>query len=246
MIVSNLKKQLGGKEVLQDVTFTLSENDKVGLVGVNGSGKSTLLKVLSGQLEADSGSIKLGDKTIGYLKQEISYKYNDLTILEYIEQETGIAELETRLHALEDALNDANMDEYSDVLNRFLVMDGYSFEDNLKEVLAGLKLHEDLSSKIGTLSGGEKIKVLLATLLLTNNDVLLLDEPTNNLDVEAIEWLESYLKNSNKEMIIVSHDEVFLNTITSKIFELSDGSIKEYNLSYSDYLKLAHVCLLPL
>ena len=237
MIVSNLKKQLGGKEVLQDVTFTLSENDKVGLVGVNGSGKSTLLKVLSGQLEADSGSIKLGDKTIGYLKQEISYKYNDLTILEYIEQETGIAELETRLHALEDTLNDANMDEYSDVLNKFLVMDGYSFEDNLKEVLAGLKLHEDLSSKIGTLSGGEKIKVLLATLLLTNNDVLLLDEPTNNLDVEAIEWLESYLKNSNKEMIIVSHDEVFLNTITSKIFELSDGSIKEYNLSYSDYLK---------
>ena len=237
MIVSNLKKQLGGKEVLQDVTFTLSESDKVGLVGVNGSGKSTLLKILSGQLEADSGSIKLGDKTIGYLKQEISYKSNDLTILEYIEQETGIAELETRLHALEDALTDENMDEYSDVLNRFLIMDGYSFEDNLKEVLAGLKLHEDLSSKIGTLSGGEKIKVLLATLLLTNNDVLLLDEPTNNLDVEAIEWLEAYLKKSNKEMIIVSHDEVFLNTITNKIFELSDGNIKEYNLSYSDYLK---------
>ncbi len=237
MIVNNLKKQMGNKEVLNGVSFTLSDTEKIGLVGINGSGKSTLLKVLSGEIKMDSGDIKLGSQTVSYLKQEIPFEYNEYTIIDYIKAATGFDKLEERLHQLENNLNDENMNEYSDVLEAFLAIDGYSFEDNLKNILSGLNLNEELDSKIGTLSGGEKIKVLLAVVLLENADILLLDEPTNNLDLEAIKWLEKELKSSDKKMIIVSHDEVFLNNIVNKIYELSNGIIKEYNLSYKDYLK---------
>lgn len=236
VIVNNIKKQIGNKDILKDISFNISDNEKIGLVGVNGSGKSTLLKVLSGEIKQDSGDIKLNGQTIGYLKQEIPYIYNDLSIIDYIKQEIEIDKLEEKLHQLENNLTDENMDEYSDILNKFLAIDGYSFEDNLKTILLGLNFKENINNKIGTLSGGEKIKVLLATLLLKNADILLLDEPTNNLDIDAIEWLENNLRTSDKKMIIVSHDEVFLNNIVNKIFELSDGKINEYNLSYDDYL----------
>ena len=129
------------------------------------------------------------------------------------------------------------MDEYGELLNQYLQMDGYHFLDNLKIVLNGLNVKENLDTKIKVLSGGEKIKILLATLLLQNTDILLLDEPTNNLDLEAIEWLENNLKKSHKKMIIVSHDETFLENLTTKIYELENGTLKEYHLSYKDYLK---------
>lgn len=236
MIVNNIKKQLGGRSVLDDISFVLSEDDKVGLVGINGSGKSTLLKVLAGEIEQDSGDIKSNGQTIGYLKQEIPFVYNGLSIMEYIKQEIGIDILEEKLVKLENNLTEENMDEYGDVLNEYLALDGYSFDSNLKSIINGLNLNKDLDDKIDSLSGGEKIKVLLATLLLKNSDILLLDEPTNNLDVEAIEWLEKTLISSNKKMIIVSHDEMFLNNIANKIFELFDGKITEFNLSYDNYL----------
>jgi ATPase subunit of ABC transporter with duplicated ATPase domains len=236
MIVNNLKKQLGGKNVLDGISFILANDDRVGLVGINGSGKSTLLKLLAGELDKDFGDIKLNGQTIGYLKQEIPHKFNNLSIIEYIKQDIGIDTLEKRLHELENNLTDDNMEEYGDILNEYLAIDGYSFDSNLKSIIMGLNLDKELDDKIKSLSGGEKIKVLLATLLLRNSDILLLDEPTNNLDIEAIEWLEKTLISSNKEMILVSHDEVFLNNIANKIFELSDGKLVEYNLKYSDYL----------
>lgn len=236
MIVNKIRKQLGNKDVLKDISFTLSANDKVGLVGVNGSGKSTLLKILSGEISQDAGEVKLNDESIGYLKQEIPPIYNDLSVIDYIKSEIGINVLEKRLQELETNLTDDNINEYSDVLNKYMAIDGYSFEDNLKSILVGLNLRENVNCKIGILSGGEKIKVLLSILLLQNPDILLLDEPTNNLDSKAIEWLENYLKLSNKKILIVSHDEVFLNNIVNKIFELSDGIIREYNLSYKEYI----------
>lgn len=129
------------------------------------------------------------------------------------------------------------MNEYGDVLDKFLFLDGYSFENKLQNIINGLNLNKSLDSKISTLSGREKIKVLLCTMLLSNGDILLLDEPTNNLDIEAIDWLEKYLNNFKKSIIMVSHDEVFLNNIINKIYEMSDGKLIEYNLSYYDYLK---------
>ena len=237
MIVNNIKKQIGSRIILDDVSFVVNESDKIGLVGINGAGKSTLLKILSGELESDFGSVKLNGETISYLKQEIPVQYNDLSIISYIKKETGIDKLEERLHDLENNLTDENMEEYGEVLNEYLSLDGYLFEENLKSILNGLDLNKDIGVKIKTLSGGEKIKVLLAVILLQNTDILLLDEPTNNLDINAIEWLEEKLKSSNKKMIIISHDEVFLNNIVNKIYELKDGKISEYNLSYKEYLE---------
>ena len=237
MIVSNLKVSIKSNIILDDISFVLNNNDKVGLVGVNGSGKSTLLKTLSSTINKDSGIIKLNNEIIGYLKQEISHEFDEYSILDYIKYEVGIDKLESKLHELESNLTDENMEEYSTILNEFLAIDGYSFEDNLKSILSGLLFDKTLESKIKTLSGGEKIKILLASLLLRNDDILLLDEPTNNLDIEAIKWLENYLKNSSKKMIIVSHDEVFLDKIINKVFELNNGKIKEYNMKYCEYLE---------
>lgn len=236
MIVSNLMKIIGDKKILKDISFALSSNDKIGLVGANGAGKSTLLKIISGTIKPDFGSVKLEDETVGFLRQEILYNDCKLSIIDYIKKETKISELEEKLHELENNLNEDNMDEYGEVLNIFLSIDGYSFEDKLKMILSGLNFKLDINTIIQNLSGGEKMKVLLTTLLLKNPDILLLDEPTNNLDIKAIEWLENYLKSSNKKMIIVSHDEEFLNNIANKIYELKDEKIKEYNLSYNDYL----------
>lgn len=237
MQVSNLKAGFKNNEILKDISFHLAQGEKVGLVGPNGSGKSTLLKVLSNELSLDSGKIKLENETITYLKQEISHEFDDYSIIDYIKNQTGIGKLETRLSELENSLTDDNMDEYGEILDNFLSLDGYSFESNLQNLIDGLNLDKSLDSKISTLSGGEKIKVLLCAMLLSNGDILLLDEPTNNLDIEAIDWLENYLRNLKKSIIMVSHDEVFLNNIVSKIFEMSDGKLNEYNLSYDDYLK---------
>ena len=237
MQVSNLKSGFKNNEILKDISFHLTKGEKVGLVGPNGSGKSTLLKVLSNELSLDSGKIKLENETITYLKQEISHEFDNYSIIDYIKNQTGIGKLETRLSELENNLIDDNMNEYGEILDNFLSLDGYSFEINLQDLIDGLNLDKSLDSKISTLSGGEKIKVLLCAMLLSNGDILLLDEPTNNLDIEAIDWLENYLRNLKKSIIMVSHDEVFLNNIVSKIFEMSDGKLNEYNLSYDDYLK---------
>ena len=237
MQVSNLKIGFNNNEILKNISFHLVQGEKVGLVGPNGSGKSTLLKVLANELQLVSGKVKLENETIAYLKQEISHEFDDYSIIDYIKNQTGIGKLEIRLHEFEDNLNEYNMIEYSDVLDNFLSLDGYSFENNLQNIINGLHLNKSLDSKIYTLSGGEKIKVLLCAMILSNGDVLLLDEPTNNLDIEAINWLENYLRNLKKSIIMVSHDETFLNNIVSKIFEISDGKLNEYNLSYDEYLK---------
>lgn len=237
MQVNNLKIGFNNNEILRDISFHLAQGEKVGLVGPNGSGKSTLLKVLTNELQLDSGKVKLENETIAYLKQEISHEFDDYSIIDYIKNQTGIGKLEIRLHELENNLTENNMIEYSNALDEFLSLDGYSFESNLQNIINGLHLNKSLDSKICTLSGGEKIKVLLCTMLLSNGDILLLDEPTNNLDIEAINWLESYLRNLKKSIIMVSHDETFLNNIVNKIFEISEGKLNEYNLSYDEYLK---------
>ena len=236
MQVSNLSISFNSEKILDGINFHLSKGDKVGLVGPNGCGKSTLLKVLAGELNFYSGKINPENETIAYLKQEISHEFYDFSILDYIKNQTGITSLEISLSKLENNLSDDNMNEYGEILNKYLVLDGYSFESKLKNVLGGLKLNKNLDSKISTLSGGEKIKVLLSVMLLSKGDILLLDEPTNNLDIEAINWLEKYLIDSPKSIIMVSHDEVFLNNIVSKIIEISHGTIHEYNLNYDAYL----------
>lgn len=236
MIVKNLSKSFNSNKILDNISFVLEDNDKVCLIGNNGAGKSTLLKILNGDIKYDSGNINYNDESIGMLMQEIDIKDYDLTIIDYIKKKTNILLLEEKLHKLEENLNDSNMEEYGNVLDLYLKLDGYNFENNINMLLNGLGLNKDLNKKVKELSGGEKIKVLLTILLLSNPDIMLLDEPTNNLDIDGITYLENYLVKLNKKMIIVSHDEEFLNNISNKIFELNQGKLTEYKMPYYEYL----------
>lgn len=236
MIVKNLSKSFNSNKILDNISFVLEDNDKVCLIGNNGTGKSTLLKILNGDINYDSGNINYNDESIGMLMQEIDIEDYDLTIIDYIKKKTNILLLEEKLHKLEENLNDSNMEEYGNVLDLYLKLDGYNFENNINMLLNGLGLNKDLNKKVKELSGGEKIKVLLTILLLSNPDIMLLDEPTNNLDIDGITYLENYLVKLNKKMIIVSHDEEFLNNISNKIFELNQGKLTEYKMPYYEYL----------
>lgn len=236
MIVKNLSKSFNSNKILDNISFVLEDNDKVCLIGNNGAGKSTLLKILNGDINHDSGNINYNDESIGMLMQEIDIKDYDLTIIDYIKKKTNILLLEEKLHKLEENLNDSNMEEYGNVLDLYLKLDGYNFENNINMLLNGLGLNKDLNKKVKELSGGEKIKVLLTILLLSNPDIMLLDEPTNNLDIDGTTYLENYLVKLNKKMIIVSHDEEFLNNISNKIFELNQGKLTEYKMPYYEYL----------
>ena len=236
MIVKNLSKSFNSNKILDNISFVLEDNDKVCLIGNNGTGKSTLLKILNGDIKYDSGNINYNDESIGMLMQEIDIKDYDLTITCYIKRKTGFKNIENKLKELEENLNDSNMEEYGNVLDLYLKLDGYNFENNINMLLNGLGLNKDLNKKVKELSGGEKIKVLLTILLLSNPDIMLLDEPTNNLDIDGITYLENYLVKLNKKMIIVSHDEEFLNNISNKIFELNQGKLTEYKMPYYEYL----------
>lgn len=236
MIVKNLSKSFNSNKILDNISFVLEDNDKVCLIGNNGAGKSTLLKILNGDINYDSGNINYNDESIGMLMQEIDIEDYDLTIIDYIKKKTNILLLEEKLHKLEENLNDSNMEEYGNVLDLYLKLDGYNFENNINMLLNGLGLNKDLNKKVKELSGGEKIKVLLTILLLSNPDIMLLDEPTNNLDIDGITYLENYLVKLNKKMMIVSHDEEFLNNISNKIFELNQGKLTEYKMPYYEYL----------
>ena len=209
MIVKNLSVSYNSNSIIDKVNFTLNQDDRIGLVGLNGSGKTTLLKALAGVIPIQSGSVSLNNQTIGFLKQEIDLSDYNLSIINYIKKETRIDIIEKKLHELENNLTEENMNEYSTLLDYFLAIDGYNFDENLKFILDGLNLKEDVNFKVGYLSGGEKIKVLLAVVLLSNPDIMLLDEPTNNLDYNSILFLENYLGSSSSKMIIVSHDEEF-------------------------------------
>lgn len=236
MIVKNLSKSFNSNKILDNISFVLEDNDKVCLIGNNGVGKSTLLKILNGNINYDSGNINYNDESIGMLMQEIDIEDYDLIIIDYIKKKTNFLLLEEKLHKLEKNLNDSNMEEYGNVLDLYLKLDGYNFENNINMLLNGLGLNKDLNKKVKELSGGEKIKVLLTILLLSNPDIMLLDEPTNNLDIDGITYLENYLVKLNKKMIIVSHDEEFLNNISNKIFELNQGKLTEYKMPYYEYL----------
>ena len=236
MIVKNLSKSFNSNKILDNISFVLEDNDKVCLIGNNGTGKSTLLKILNGDIKYDSGNINYNDESIGMLMQEIDIKDYDLTITCYIKRKTGFKNIENKLKELEENLNDSNMEEYGNVLDLYLKLDGYNFENNINMLLNGLGLNKELNKKVKELSGGEKIKVLLTILLLSNPDIMLLDEPTNNLDIDGITYLENYLVKLNKKMIIVSHDEEFLNNISNKIFELNQGKLTEYKMPYYEYL----------
>lgn len=247
---SGICKSYGIDNILDNISFNIHEGDKVGLVGINGAGKSTLFKILINQISPDSGELHIAkDKTIGYLPQNMSLDSSCTVMEEMLKVYDDLIRMESRLRELEimiaseenmedQTYHDALMREYSNLLDEFNNRNGYGYNSFIKGVLTGLGFSsDDFEKRVNILSGGQKTRVALGKLLLTKPDILLLDEPTNHLDLDAVEWLEDFLKAYRGSLFIISHDRFFLDEVTNKTFELSNHSIDEYNGNYSYYVK---------
>ncbi|MGL4773812.1 MAG: ABC-F family ATP-binding cassette domain-containing protein [Clostridium sp.] len=254
MIVLSCKEiglSFGIKEVLKDVTFSINEGDKIGIIGSNGEGKSTLFKIISKELSQDSGELFIDkNKTLGYLSQhseldvELSIYDEMLKVFsELISMEKKLRELEVKMGEPYDEKNAAYHEkiikDYSTYQDLYGNRGGYTYKGEISRVLKGLGfLEEDFNRIIGKLSGGQKTRVALCKLLLLSPDILLLDEPTNHLDLEAIEWLEEYLKSYKGTVIVISHDRFFLDSVTNRTFQVINGHVNCYNASYTKFLEL--------
>lgn len=244
--IAHVAKSFGIDEVLKDISFSLTEGDRIGLVGVNGSGKTTLLKILNGELSADEGVISLarGVKT-GYLTQIFHPEPGASVIDVAREAFSDLTAMETKLRDLEKKMGDPdeadNLDnilrDYSRLTEQFERKNGYEAASQVQGVLVGLGFtQEQFDQDASTLSGGELTRLFLARLLLQKPDLLLLDEPTNHLDMSALGWLENYLSTYPGTIVLVSHDRYFLNAVCNRMAEISFGTIELYNGNYTSYL----------
>ncbi|BDB03127.1 ABC-F family ATP-binding cassette domain-containing protein [Clostridium botulinum] len=247
----NISKAYGVDLILDNLTFNINENDKVGLIGANGAGKSTLFKILTSSLEQDSGDIFIDkSKSLGYLAQHLSLDSNNTIYEEVLDVFHDLIKMEEKLNKLEKLMNepyDKNNKEYHDKIIKdyttytdlYINRGGYTYKGEIHRVLQGLSFEEeDFNKQINILSGGQKTRVALCKLLLQSPDILLLDEPTNHLDLTAINWLEEYLKAYKGTVLIISHDRYFLDEITNQTFELISGHINCYNGNYSKFIEL--------
>lgn len=245
---NNVNKSFGVETILENISFTVNEGDKIGIIGVNGTGKTTLFKIISGIYSCDSGDIYTSkDCEIGYLEQNTNF-YSENTIFnEVVEVFRNLIDLEDELRTLEQKISDKSndneaelnrlMDLYARKLEFFQESNGYGYKSEVRGVLKGLGFSdEDMEKPIKILSGGEKTRVLLAKLLLKKPTLLLLDEPTNHLDAEALEWLELFLKQYRGTVILISHDRYFLDQSVNRIFEIHNKKLKAYNGNYSDFI----------
>nr|WP_294494393.1 ABC-F family ATP-binding cassette domain-containing protein [uncultured Mediterraneibacter sp.] len=240
----NLKKAFGERVIVREGSFHIEEKEKAALVGVNGAGKSTILKMIMNEEPSDDGDIILAKgKTIGYLAQHQNllpggtiYEELKSARADIFEMERQIRTIETELKTLDGDDLENRLETYNRLQSEFESRNGYACESEITGVLKGLGFQEEeFSKKTDTLSGGQKTRVSLGKLLLTNPDILLLDEPTNHLDLNSISWLETYLINYPGAVFIVSHDRYFLNRVVTKVVEIENGSIRMYSGNYQAY-----------
>lgn len=248
--VDNLYKSFSGETLFKNISFSIDEKDKIGVIGVNGAGKTTLIKMILEEEDNDvdpstnqRGTIsKKGNLRIGYLSQNINLNYENnvfdelmLVFGKVLEDYKKIQELSLKIN-LEPENFDKIMEELALVTTRYEQEEGYSIEYKVKQILNGLSISEDLwKQKIGDLSGGQKSRVALGKILLEEPELLILDEPTNHLDLIAIEWLEKFLKDYNKAVMVVSHDRYFLDNVVGRIFEIEGHTLKTYKGNFTEY-----------
>ena len=254
MIILSCKdicKSYGIRDILKDITFSINEGDKVGIIGANGEGKSTLFKIITKEISQDSGEIFIDkNKTLGYLSQNLALDSDKNIYEETLSVFEELLNIEERLSSLEIKMNepyDENNASYHDKLIKdyttlqdiYSHKGGYVYKGEISRVLKGLGFTEDdFYKSINTLSGGQKTRVALCKLLLRKPDIILLDEPTNHLDLEAISWLEDYMKNYKGTVLVISHDRFFLDSVTTSTFEVIAGKVECYNVPYSKFIDL--------
>lgn len=248
--IHNLTVSFSGENLFEGITFRLNAGDRVGLIGKNGAGKSTMLKVLSGEIAPDGGSIATEKNLrIGFLKQDLDFESGKTVLEESYQAFTEIKSIESQLDKINNELatrTDYESESYNDLIEKlselthqYDILGGYNYQGQAEKVLLGLGFKpEDFDRYTETFSGGWRMRIELAKLLLQNNDVLLLDEPTNHLDIESILWLEGFLNNFPGAVVLVSHDKTFLDNVTNRTIEISLGKIYDYNKPYSQYLVL--------
>jgi ATPase subunit of ABC transporter with duplicated ATPase domains len=241
---TDVSKQYGRQVLFVDASFQLNPGEKAGLVGPNGAGKSTLFRMILGEEQADDGQISVPKKlTIGHFRQDIEEMQGRSVIEEAIAGSGRLGDLHHELAELERKMSDPALDEMETVLARFGEVQeeyqhfgGYELEANAREVLHGLGFDDErIDGDVGALSGGWKMRVAMAKVLLGKFDILLLDEPTNHLDIESIVWLEQFLKASSSTLLMTSHDRDFMNRIVTKILEIDGGEIITYSGNYDFY-----------
>ncbi len=247
----NISKSYGIDTILKDVTFSINEGDKVGIIGSNGEGKTTLFKILSKELSQDDGEVFVDrNKSLGYLAQHLALDSSSTIYDEMLLVFEDLQRLEKKIEELELKMNEP-YDEKNASYHEKIIKDygvaqdlyenrgGYTYKGEISRVIKGLGFNEeDFGKLILNLSGGQKTRVALCKLLLLNPDILLLDEPTNHLDLEAIEWLEEYLKTYKGTVIVISHDRFFLDSVTTSTFQVINGHVNCYSASYTKALEL--------
>ena len=250
--IHNLSVSFGGTYLFEEVTFRMGAGDRVGLVGKNGAGKSTMLKILAGDFKPDSGQIATEKEVrIGFLRQDIDFEQGRTVLEEAYQAFTDIQEVEKKLVEINHQLvsrTDYESEAYSQIIedlsdytHRFELLGGYNYVGDTEKILLGLGFKREVfNNQTETFSGGWRMRIELAKLLLQANDILLLDEPTNHLDIESIIWLESFLRNYPGVVVIVSHDKMFLDNVTNRTIEISLGKAYDFNKPYSQYLELRH------
>ncbi|MCR5432716.1 MAG: ABC-F family ATP-binding cassette domain-containing protein [Lachnospiraceae bacterium] len=241
---NDISKAYGTDEILRDVSFVLNEREKMAVVGINGAGKSTLLKIIVGELSADSGQvIKSKDVTIGYLSQQQGLTSGNTIRDEVMSVKADVLALEKNMRRCEDEMKNVQGEElekmlstYNRLTHEFEMKNGYALRSEINGVLNGLGFaSKDFTETVDTLSGGQKTRVALSKLLLSQPDIIMLDEPTNHLDMRSVEWLETFLANYKGAVIIVAHDRYFLDRICTKVLEIENGKGRVYTGNFSDY-----------
>jgi ATP-binding cassette, subfamily F, member 3 len=246
--LKDISLSFADRKIFDRINWTITDRSRIGLVGDNGTGKTTLLRTILGSVDLDSGSIEIPDRkraTIGYLPQDL-VELEPIPLMDYLRRKSGLAELEAAVKRGEEALSHSGADDadhekllkdYENAVACFNAKDGYAFAARAKQILAGFGFrNSDFQKNCGDFSGGWKMRIMLAVILLSQPDIMLLDEPTNHLDTESMEWLESWLKDYPGTILTIAHDRVFLDKIVTVIAELANRTITIYKGNYSYYL----------
>ena len=243
---SNIKKSFGDHDVLKGGSFFLEKNERSAIVGINGAGKTTLLNIITGELEADSGNVSVSSGlSIGYLKQNVDLCLKGTIYGEVLKARSDLIADEELIRKMEAGMDSVKneelnsfMEKYHALVDSFEKRGGYTYRSEVLGVIRGLGFSEnELDSKIGELSGGQKTRVALCIMLVSAPDIIILDEPTNHLDIASCTWLENYLRNYRGTVLIVSHDRFFLDRVAQSIIELDSGQIRKYEGNYTEYKK---------